>query len=516
MLILIFFYCYQWFLLPKYEKGILSEAELSCKMIGSNMENSVIRTISQLDYNLYTETETYDGLYADTADLTLRQSLDLILFMRSKLKEYPSLHAMELYFEKSGQTVSTEYGLYTKQPAKKYAQKLSLSPYIPPVPFSEKYPTEFLSFSHSIVLTNQEGPLNCTVSYIYAKNQLADLLQISQEQMPVFLTDFTQSWFVFSTDPHLNNTPEDTRIAEFLQKPEIHLKDRSFLSCSYTGDSSIQVIRWVSVQDIAKGVYEMNRIFWLFFLFILGLAIVLALIGTYFLYNPWKQLMLQVCHQKLGQQKSTRNEYFQIIHAFQSMQTKLSQLEDSVAENRMIATNNFFLELLKGHFSDQQYLTHQFEICGLTFPYQYYQSVDIHFLPEQLSSLSVIEFQFLKANLINEIKAGSHETCRFYPVETDEYTITLIIHANDQEMKEELGKMFAAIPDAEYLFPRIVRCAVGSVQQDILKVSASKAEATEAFAWYYLYPERPFYTFSTDQMAPSPTPWDGERNGKAI
>ena len=48
MLILIFFYCYQWFLLPKYEKGILSEAELSCKMIGSNMENSVIRTISQL------------------------------------------------------------------------------------------------------------------------------------------------------------------------------------------------------------------------------------------------------------------------------------------------------------------------------------------------------------------------------------------------------------------------------------------------------------------------------------
>ena len=101
-------------------------------------------------------------------------------------------------------------------------------------------------------------------------------------------------------------------------------------------------------------------------------------------------------------------------------------------------------------------------------------------------------------------------------METDEYTITLIIHANDQEMKEELGKMFAAIPDAEYLFPRIVRCAVGSVQQDILEVSASKAEATEAFAWYYLYPERPFYTFSTDQMAPFPTPWDGERNGKAI
>ena len=122
MLILIFFYCYQWFLLPKYEKGILSEAELSCKMIGSNMENSVIRTISQLDYNLYTETETYDGLYADTADLTLRQSLDLILFMRSKLKEYPSLHAMELYFEKSGR-LSPQNMAYTQNSLPKSTHK---------------------------------------------------------------------------------------------------------------------------------------------------------------------------------------------------------------------------------------------------------------------------------------------------------------------------------------------------------------------------------------------------------
>lgn len=359
-------------------------------------------------------------------------------------------------------------------------------------------------------ITNQEVQLSCIINYVYKREDILRLLHIAEEQMPVFLIDSFDNQAVFAEE-EAALAIERTKAAQ--NQTEAELKNQDYLSCSFTGSSSFQIVRWVPMAKMKSSSDEINQIFGIGFSVILCLSVFLAFFAVILLYKPWKSLVKRIYVEKLEIPKSARNEEGLITHAFQLLRTKVNILQDTVNEGRVIAVSHFFFQLFKGDIREAEELWRRAGSCGLTFPHKKFLVFELRFISPRLSALNTVEYQFLKASLINQIKAASNGNCQYYPLETEETVITVLMHF-ELTMEQELRRLFSSIPDTEYLFPRTGCLAI---KTDLAQVAVSKAEAGKAFEDYYLYSEQLAFLYHEENSlsfsGEMTEKWNGQEDG---
>lgn len=231
-------------------------------------------------------------------------------------------------------------------------------------------------------------------------------------------------------------------------------------------------------------------------------GILLTLVFSKRIYNPLKSLIFFIKMQLTEASgissdvpSDRSNEYTIIKNAFKKLSYKVTELENTIVENRPIIKQNLMMSLLNNSVPSREDLAEQIKLSGVSFPHANYVCMIADIGNDILRSMEMKDRYYSFYITSNEIEKMSDENESLYPVILNRTRIALII--NSKEAADagliDIASRISSFMESNFRIQAYFSASTWA--SDPLEVSNAYDEAVRAMKYRFFQPEKQLISY---------------------
>ncbi|MDF2922683.1 MAG: transcriptional regulator [Paenibacillaceae bacterium] len=267
------------------------------------------------------------------------------------------------------------------------------------------------------------------------------------------------------------------------------------LIASYTtiGENGWRLVNLTPVDQYYEKSRTIRNTFLLLCLVAVAFGIILSNLFSLRIYNPVNSLMGRIRSSaglSLPPDKE-ENELQTIDRVFNHLNLKVSELEQTFADNMPLIKHHLITGLMQGSISGQEEMQDMLRLLGLSWTGSRYTAMIIQLDPDQMSALSQENSQFIPYNLISRIEGDSAQEAAFLGTALPQYQVEVLIAADRPNTGLLVQTALGIIGYVHDQYRLSAKIAYGSWESSPLRLHQCHSEAAAALAYQYFFPNSP-------------------------
>ena len=270
-------------------------------------------------------------------------------------------------------------------------------------------------------------------------------------------------------------------------------------------------VSMVPVELLYQKDYRIKRKIFVVSITIFLIVLLFSNIFTYKMYKPLKRLLDKFASTSNSLRKSNLDEYVMLENAFTDMSLKINNLEGTLEKNVDMIVHNYLIDLLNKPSIDNPNIESILYSLGVAFPEKYFAVIIFNISKAVVNLHKQTDVQLFKYKIFEYIKlvdstnidTDTKRVCRYYPVDTDSQTISVIINSNSNN----LALVNDFINKTQFLcynnFNFYLTVGAGKYFDNLFSVRQSNIDAKIAILYKFLHPEQ--NEFYYEEISRKPT-----------
>lgn len=494
------------------------------EQVDNSIEKDILSVVTQFSMDLSLQyMENTDSLYKFDDDL-LGNSSKVYTTYRYLQKlvsnNTNTIDAVHIYFKKSNLIISSSFGIaylneennilknvdwidVMKNNEKTNAWLQARRESLNDAKSGFKYPyTNMYTYAHSYPISSSGNDAKGYIAIDIKENTFSTTLEhsVPASYKNTFIIDDNNKIICHYDKSKLYKQLESTNTLNTLLKSNKAFNStidnfngiESLIAYNKLGISNWKIVNVTPIDQFYKFTSVIRNTLILICFFAIIIGVMLSSFFTKKIYNPLKIMINRIksiLNPSYSEELPIEDEYGIINNAINTLSLKVSNLEKTIENNKIMIKHNLLYKLFHNQITSKEQLEDTLKLINIENQYSNYLVAIFNLNQKIMDNLTVENNHFIKYSVIDKIETINNDDIMFHCIEMPDYKIAALVGFNGSS--DLLNTIFLELTNY-FIDTFKVPCVItyGTNKTSLLEVSASYDEADILQNYKFFFPEK--------------------------